>query len=78
MTTETEYGTWTGYGADGRLTTDADGDWRHWRSVQEAGTGWRARRLPNPLGGDYGWGPLAQTEDGAVGALEAEIGEADA
>lgn len=57
-------GFWFEYGGDGRATTieaDAFG-----RDIIRAGFGWRARLLPNPHGGDYGWGPQAVTEAEAV------------
>ena len=67
---ETEYGTWTEYGNDGRATT---GDPEIVSlSNYAAGTGWRARKIPNVLGGDYGWGPLAETTETAISLAEAD------
>ncbi|TXI08751.1 MAG: hypothetical protein E6Q76_06780 [Rhizobium sp.] len=60
-------GQWVEYGNDGRLTTDfVDG------ASEAAGNGFRARFIDNPHGGDYGWGPLGQTEEEAIALFLAE------
>jgi hypothetical protein len=65
---ETASGDWTAYGNDGRLTTDAVRAVRN----QADGRGFRARFVDGPHGGDYGWGPLGQTETEAVALFLAE------
>jgi hypothetical protein len=70
LTFETESGNWFEYGRDGRATTnesDAFG-----RDIIDAGFGWRARIMPNIHGGDYGWGPQAQTEAEAIKIAKSE------
>lgn len=75
MKTETQFGNWFEYGYDGRATT-SESDAGQCRSVRDAGQGWRARVLPNVHGGDYGWGPQAQTEAEAISLAIAEMAEA--
>ena len=70
---ETSHGAWTSYGGDGRTTTDAVDAVRQTAD----GTGWRARFIDQPHGGDYGWGPLAVTEEQAVILFLAEIAAAE-
>lgn len=71
MNIETEHGTWTSYGNDGRMTTGA-AETTH---QDPAGTGYRARFVNNPHGGDYGWGPLADDAATAIDLLKAERAE---
>jgi hypothetical protein len=66
---EVESGTWTDYGNDGRSTILEVSDQF---SQQVDGFGFKARFIENPHGGDYGWGPLAQTYEGAVALFLAE------
>jgi hypothetical protein len=67
---ETDSGDWTAYGNDGRLTTDADAVSAV--EKQADGRGFRARFVDGPHGGDYGWGPLGQTETEAIALFLAE------
>lgn len=62
---ETARGKWIEYGMDGRMTTGAV-DFSDDRDQNPAGTGWRARFHDGLHGGDYGWGPLAETEKDAI------------
>ncbi|GBF59134.1 hypothetical protein PbB2_02826 [Candidatus Phycosocius bacilliformis] len=59
---ETSQGTWTNYGPNGQTTTEqVEG------TIE--GTGFKARFKNNPNGPDYGWGPLANTEEEATSLL---------
>jgi hypothetical protein len=65
---EIGHGTWTSYGYDGRMTTEAC----DWPSAARDGKGFRARFRDNACGGDYAWGPLGRTKIEAVALLLAE------
>jgi hypothetical protein len=62
---ETTSGAWFAYGNDGRVTT-REVDAVH---QEAAGDGVRARFVGD---GDYGWGPLGQTESEAIALFLAE------
>jgi hypothetical protein len=68
MIIEIQFGEWTSFGGDGRLTCEAVDNVRQ----EKAGRGWRARFTKNPHGEDYGWGPLGETVAMARDALIAE------
>lgn len=65
---ETVCGDWIAYGGDGRLIADV----LDAVCQEAAGSGFRARFVDGPHGGDYGWGPLGQTEIEAVALFLAE------
>jgi hypothetical protein len=64
---ETRQGLWHTYGNDGRSTIETVQG-----LYQTEGQGFKARFLDNPNGGEYGWGPIAETEDRAIILLLAE------
>lgn len=73
----TLFGYWENYGQDGRLKCHEEKpDWwdnkGHQIEAIKAGLGYRAYDASNPHGGDYAWGPLADTLQDAQRALLAE------
>lgn len=62
---EIAYGTWTNYGDHGQTTTQTI-------EGQIDGVGYKARFENNPYGPEYGWGPLAETEEEAISFLLAK------
>lgn len=66
-----EDGAWVAYGNDGRHTNDEASLSEDTRR-DDAGIGWRARFSDDPIGGDYGWGPLGSTREEAIINLLAE------